>query len=320
VASLRPREVRSGLPRFITNNFGIKLIAVALSLLLFSLIHSDVDAQRTIYLPVIHTPPPQRSGKMLISPLPSQVKVTLRGSSSKLASLSRDELTPLQIDLQDTTKRSYHFDPNAIDVGSNVRVIDITPAMVPLTWAVAAEKRVPVHVQLEGELDRGYALHGDVEVDPGYITLRGPEKVLETLNTVSTEPVSLIGLGLGMHTRRVPLEPGPEYVTYVEDTAVEVRLPVRPMLAERTFKRLELASLGDLDVTLRPERVDVTLRGAQDLLHALEADALVPYVEPGPHLGSGTRLYEIKLRGVPDGIEIVRIVPPSSLVRLKGKR
>jgi YbbR domain-containing protein len=320
VPNARSREGRSTLPRLITRNFGLKLLALSLSLMLFSLVHSDVDAQRTIFLPVVQTVPPATSGKMLISPLPAQVKVTLRGSRSKLSSLSRDELAPLQIDLTDTSQRYYYFDPNAIDVGSNVRVIEISPAMVALDWAVAGERRIPVHVQLEGELERGYALEGDVEVNPGSITLRGPEKVLEGINTVSTEPMSLIGLGLGKHTRRVPLEPAPGNVTYIEDTAVEVRLSVRPMLAERTFKRLEVACLGDAQVEVRPERVDVTLRGAQELLASLEPDALVPYIEPWPGLGAGTRLYEIKLRGVPEGTEVVRILPPSSLVRSKGKR
>lgn len=316
----RPRATGGGLPQFITHNFALKLIALGLSLMLFSLVHSDVDAQRTIYLDVVALLPPPASGKMLVSPLPAQVKVTMRGSRSKLSSLSRDELAPLQMDLRDGSARSYHFDAHQLDTGGNVRVMEITPPSVTLTWAAASEKRVPVHVQLDGELERGLALQGDVETEPGYVTLRGPAPTLAAITTVSTEPVSLIDLGLGSHRRRLPLESAPEYVSYVEDSSVEVRLVVRPIVAERAFKRLEIAAVGDAQVALRPERVEVILRGPQDVLAGVEPDGLLPYVEVAPGTSGVTQLREIKLRGVPDGVEVMRILPPSSLVRWKGKR
>lgn len=316
----RPQPARTTLPRLITNNFALKLIALGLSLMLFSLVHSDVDAQRSIFVDVVALLPPPSAGKMLVSPLPAQVKVTLRGSRSKLSSLSRDELAPLQMDLRDGSARSYHFDPHILDTPSNVRVIEIVPANVALTWAAASEKRVPVHVQLEGELERGLALEGNVEVEPAYITLRGPAPTLRTITTVSTEPVSVIDLGLGSHRRRLPLEAAPEYVSYVEDSSVEVRLLVRPVVAERAFKHLEVAALGDAQVELRPQHVDVILRGPEDLLAAVEPDGLLPYVEPGPGTSFATQLREIKLRGVPEGVEVSRVMPPSSLVRWKGRR
>lgn len=317
MAATRSRRVVGILGRQLTDNFGLKLAALALSLMLFSLVHSDVDAQRSIYLDVMTLLPPSSSGKMLTSELPAQVKVTLRGSRSKLSGLSRDQLLPVQMDLRDGNSGNYYFDPHAIDVGSNVQVVGISPAMVPLTWAVAAEKRVPVQVELQGELDKRRSLHGEAQADPAYITLRGPEQRLTGLNTVSTEPVSLEGLGIGAHRRRVSLMPLPEHVTYVEDTSVEVKLVVEPIVAERTLKRLEVAAVGDAQVGLRPDHVAVTLRGPRDVLDELEPDLVVPYVELTAE--TATRPYNVKLRGLPAGIEIVQVLPPSVLVWPKGK-
>jgi YbbR domain-containing protein len=308
--------------RLVTDNFGLKLLSLAASVLLFSLVHSDVDAQRSIFLDVIALLPPTGSGKMLISELPAQVKVTLRGSRSRLSALSRDELSPIQMDLRGANTQPYYvFAPRTIPVGSAVQVAEITPSIVPLTWAVAGERRVPVHVQLEGELDKTLNLRGDeLDADPAYVTLRGPEHALKALNTVSTEPVSLLGLGLGEHRRRVPLEPLPEHVAYVEDTAVEVRVLIEPAMSERTLRRLEVAAIGEGNVALRPNHVEVTLRGPQNLIGELEPDVIVPYVELDPAAAAGTHSADVKLRGVPAGVTVVRILPPSTLVWFKGKR
>jgi YbbR domain-containing protein len=318
-----PSRAPEGSPllRLITQNFGLKALALALAVLLFSLVHSDVDAQRTVSLDVVALLPPPGSGKMLISELPSQVKVTLRGSRSRLSSLSRDELAPVQVDLRDANSGYYYLDPRAIEVGSNVQVVEITPMMVPLTWAVAAERRIPVRVQIEGELDKAFTLRpSDIEADPAYVTLRGPEQALHSLSSVATEPLSLFGLGPGEQRHRLPLAPLPQHVTYVEDTAIEVRLRIQPAMAERTFKHLEIAAVGADRAGLRPEHVDVTLRGAQNLIEALESEALVPYVELDPAALGEMQPHDVKLRGVPAGVEVVSIVPPSTLVWSKGKR
>lgn len=303
----------------ITDNLGLKATALGLSLLLFYLVHSDVDAQRSVDIDVVALLPPPKSGKMLISELPAQVKVTLRGSRSKLSSLSRDDLSPIQLDLRDASSGRYYLEAGAIDVGSNVQVVEMSPSVIPLTWATAAEKRVPVEAQYEGDLERRLQIAGQPEIEPSYATLRGPEEMLERMTVVSTEPISLVHLDTGMHIRRVPLEPLPDHISYVEDTAVEVRLQIAPATGEQNFKELEVAALGDAKVALRPSHVAVTLRGPEEALEELDSDALVPYVELDPAQSSGTASYDVRLRGVPDGFEVLRIVPSSVIAQVKGK-
>jgi YbbR domain-containing protein len=305
--------------RVVTDNFGLKLTALVLSLLLFYLVHSDVDAQRAIYVDVVALLPPPGSGKTLISELPAQVKVTLRGSRSKLSSLSRDELGPIQLDLREAGDGPYYIDASLVDAGSNVQVVEISPSSVQLTWAVEVEKRVPIEVVLEGKPAKGYDLSGNVQVEPSFITLRGPEELLAAIKSVPTETLSLARFELGTHKRRVALDPPPDHVSYIENTAVEVSFSVALAVAEQTFRRLEVAAVGEGGAELRPDRVSVTVRGPHELLDQLDAEALVPYVELDPAHAAGTRAYDVQLRGVPEGIATLTILPPSVLVRPKGK-
>jgi YbbR domain-containing protein len=309
---------RGAVVRAITDDWGLKLLALGMSVALFSLVHGDVDAQRSIYVDVVALLPPPESGKMLVSEVPAQVKVTLRGSRSKLSGLSRDDLSPLQLDLRSATNGPFYIDASVLDVGSGIRVTELNPSAFSLTWAATAEKRVAVQVQLDGAPHKGTQV-GTVEVVPPYVTLRGPEGVLQTLSTLSTEPVSLTGLIAGRHTRRVPLQPLPQHVTVLEESSVEAVVPVVPVVAERTLRRLEVATVGETVVTVRPEVVSMRLRGPEDALDEIDPRAIVPYIDASLAPASGTGAVDVQVRGLPAGVEVAEIIPASVLVGLKGK-
>ena len=309
---------RGAIVRAITDDWGLKLLALGMSVALFSLVHGDVDAQRSIYVDVVALLPPPESGKMLVSEVPAQVKVTLRGSRSKLSGLSRDDLSPLQLDLRSATNGPFYIDASVLDVGSGIRVTELNPSAFSLTWAATAEKRVAVQVQLDGAPHKGTQV-GTVEVVPPYVTLRGPEGVLQTLSTLSTEPVSLTGLIAGRHTRRVPLQPLPQHVTVLEESSVEAVVPVVPVVAERTLRRLEVATVGETVVTVRPEVVSMRLRGPEEALDEIDPRAIVPYIDASLAPASGTGAVDVQVRGLPAGVEVAEIIPASVLVGLKGK-
>jgi hypothetical protein len=152
-----------------------------------------------------------------------------------------------------------------------------------------------------------------------YVTLRGPEGVLQTLSTLSTEPVSITGLEAGQHKRRVPLQPLPQHVTVLEDSSVEATVPIVPVVAERTLRRLEVATVGEMVVTVRPEVVSMRLRGPEDALDEIDPRAIVPYIDASLAPPSGTRAIDVQVRGLPAGVEVAEIIPASVLVGTKGK-
>jgi len=316
--ALSTARSRGDLVRVLTNNAGLKLMALALAVVLFAVVHGDVDAQRSIYADVVALLPPREAGKMLMSELPTQVKVTVRGSRSKLSELSRDDIGPIQIDLRDGISGYHYIEASQVSVGSGIRVTDISPSMLTLSWADTAEKRVPIEAQLQGALGKRLQL-GPVELSPAHVTLRGPVTALARLSTVSTEPVSLLGMAAGRQARRVALEPLPRFVSYVEDSSVEAVVSVLPIVAERTLRRQEVAAIGEAHVTLRPDQVALRLAGPEEVLEDLDPRAVVPFVDLGALQATGTRPFAVQVRGLPAGVEIKEIVPDSVLVTPKAK-
>jgi YbbR domain-containing protein len=314
--------VRQGPLGFVTAAFTrdvpLKLVALVLSIVLFSIVHADQDAQRTVQIDVVALVPDVSAKQMLVSELPPQVSVTLRGSRSRINDLSSDDIPPIQMDLTDPGQQYYYFEPSAVELSGNVQVIGIEPASVPLTWAVSAERRVPIRARLRGDVREGLSVRQPVQVEPGTVTIRGPQPAVEGIVEVHTDAILLDGLGPGSHQPRVPLELLPDKVVYVDTHAVQARITIEPESAEQAFRHLEIATVGGGAASMRPAHVSVTLRGVKAQLVALDPEQLVPYVElDAAQLADGTTPREVQLRGVPEGLQVVRISPRTVLVKAR---
>jgi YbbR domain-containing protein len=308
---------RSFFARLALDNYPLKLVALGLSIALFSLVHSDQDAQRSIYVDVVALLPPPTSDQMLVSDLPSQVRVTLRGSRSRIASMQRDDFAPIQMDLRDSGRRHFYFDQSAIDVSGPVHVIGIEPASIDLVWATRISRRVPVHARLRGSPEPGMMVKQPLELSPNNVTIQGPKAEVDAIAEVFTDEIPVEGLGKGVHERRVQLQPLTSgHVKYKDDQNVDVKVEIMAEHGERSLKHLEVAVLGAAQAQLRPNVVSVTLNGPVRELAEIEPDQVVPYVDlstvaPNAPFAS----VEVKLRGVPDNAEPTRISPSSVLAK-----
>ena len=308
---------RSFLARLVFDNYPLKIVALVLSISLFSLVHSDQDAQRSLYLDVVALLPPPTAEQMLVSDLPTQVRVTLRGSRSRISALQRDDFAPIQMDLRDPGRRHLVFDPSAIDVSGPVHVVGIEPASIDLTWATRAQRRVPVRARLRGTPESGTMVKKPVQLSPGNVTIQGPQAEVDAVVEVFTDEIPTDGLGKGVHERRVQLQPLTSgHVRYSDDPNVDVKLEITAEQGQRVLRHLELAILGAAQATLRPNVVSVTLDGPVRDLGEIEPDQIVPFVDLSTLVVNAPfASLEVKLRGVPEGAEVTRVSPPAVLAR-----
>jgi YbbR domain-containing protein len=262
--------------------------------------------------------PPPAVNKMLVSDLPTQVKVTLRGSRARIAALQRDDFAAIQMDLRDPSQRMFRFDKKDIDVPGAIQVVAIDPEEVELQWATSVERRVPIRARLRGAPDDGHMVKKPVTLVPPLVSIRGPAEEMKSILEVFTYDVAVDGIAPGVHERRVQLEPLPGHVAYVDQGSVMLKLEIVPEVGDRVLRKLELAVVGEGEARLRPASVSVALRGPVRQLVDVDSSEIVPYVdlgsvEPGP----GFSPVEVGVRGVPEGFEVVRVLPASVLVQRK---
>ncbi|MGB0681042.1 MAG: CdaR family protein, partial [Polyangiales bacterium] len=193
------------------HNIGLKLAAIIMAVALFSLVRGAEDAQRSLFVDVVALMPSARTRQVLISELPDQVKVTLRGSRSLLNAIERSDLEPLQIDLRRARRRYHYFDPTRLNLPAGVTVVQLAPSTVPLTWAARIDRRVPVQVRFLGTPGPGRSVLRPVQVRPSSLTLRGADTELKVLRSVYTAALDVRGLAVGRYQRWVAVEAAPPH-------------------------------------------------------------------------------------------------------------
>ncbi|GAB5550018.1 MAG: CdaR family protein [Sandaracinaceae bacterium] len=293
---------KSFLMRALTEHIGLKLVALVASVGLFVIVRGTEDAQISISVDVVALLPPPSTERMLVSEIPDEIRVTLRGSRSVLNAVRRDGMQPIQMDLRDANAHFYYFEQEELELPAGASIVQIAPAAVPLTWVDRAERRVRVDPVFEGEVAEGNLLVGSV-VDPSSVQIRGAASEVRRIEVVRTQPVDLTELGPGRHQRRVPLTALPDHVTYVDTVSVVVTVTVEEEEGSRNFEDLEVSVMGGEPVALRPARVDVRLRGPRARIDDLHPRRVVPFVDVSAlDPDRGAQPLAVQIRGLPDGI------------------
>ena len=293
---------KSFLMRALTEHIGLKLVALVASVGLFVIVRGTEDAQISISVDVVALLPPPSTERMLVSEIPDEIRVTLRGSRSVLNAVRRDGMQPIQMDLRDANAHFYYFEQEEMELPAGASIVQIAPAAVPLTWVDRAERRVRVDPVFEGEVAEGNLLVGSV-VDPSSVQIRGAASEVRRIEVVRTQPVDLTELGPGRHQRRVPLTALPDHVTYVDTVSVVVTVTVEEEEGSRNFEDLEVSVMGGEPVALRPARVDVRLRGPRARIDDLHPRRVVPFVDVSAlDPDRGAQPLAVQIRGLPDGI------------------
>jgi YbbR domain-containing protein len=300
--------------RIVLENLGLKLFSLMVSIALFTVVHGSEAGQRSLYVPIVATLPPESSGKMLVGELPDKVKVTLSGSRSVVNSINA--VDAVQIDLT-SAPRFYSFDPGLFDLPAGIDV-QASPASLSLEWEQRLERKLPVRVQLAGTPDPTLELVGKPVVSPSRVLARGARSSVESLSELPTEPLSLAGLAAGTHRLRVPLLPLPRHVAVANTPEVTVELTLELRREQRRLRRLTVAALSvNGPATIRPPHVDVIVAAPERTLEELDPEHVVPVVEFPSDRGDGPLSLPVQLRGIDDNVRVIRIEPAEVLVKVR---
>lgn len=302
--------------RALTENLGLKVLALAASIGLFVIVRGTEDAQMPVPVSVVALMPPASENKMLVSEIPDEVRVTLRGSRSVLNAVRRDGLTPIQMDLRDTSAHFYYFSQEDFELPAGVSIVQIAPSAISLRWVERAERRVPVEPLLEGRVVEGHTIT-TTTVEPSTVTVTGSAAEVNRLEQVRTAPVDVNGLRAGTHPFRVPLGLLPEHVSYQQsDRTALVTVTVEEEVGVRTFADIDVSVVGATDVALRPAQVNVVVRGPRARVADLHPRRILPFVDVSAlDAHRGTQPVAVQLRAPPEGMTFT-IEPSEVLVTL----
>jgi YbbR domain-containing protein len=233
--SRSPGAVESWLRRLFLADWGLKLLALGITLLLWLAVtgvNKPVTIKTAVQLNVI---PPD---KLEISNDPPRtVDVLLTGRRSNLDKISTVDLVAT-IDVSDQREGQrvvrLSTDRVHIELPEGVRIESFQPSTLPILLEPIIERQLEVQPKLSGKPADGleaYAVH----VSPDKITVRGPAGHVNALLTAPTETVSVDGKNAGFTANGVGINISDSKVDLLT-SAVDVSVEIGERRTDKTNK------------------------------------------------------------------------------------
>ncbi len=289
----------------VTHNFGLKLLALLLAVLIHVVVQRDSVREAVVDLPIsiINVP----NGQVLAGPVPEIAKARVRGRWGGIRELLSDRSARIVVDagLHRSGGR-FVFEQRAVAqqlATAHVEVLAVDPAWIDLHFEPLEHRSVPVEPMLAGEPAPGFRVTAaSVHVDPAKVDVSGPASQVRKLLTVQTVSLDLAGTDHDVRTTvHLQVPPGRVVRIAPEEVTVDVRLDEQTVT--RTLPPQPIVVRGCPEgsrCTVDPAEVELRIEGPARAASAFAAhppDNIV-YADLAGPLGRGEHVVRLGLNAV----------------------
>ena len=259
-----------------SENIALKALALVFALGLTAYQRgSEDEQQRTVPVDLIVRLPSDDANRELMTLVPPNVHVTVRGSTRALDQLIQAGIPPVEVDLRRGDVHSIMFEAEMFSLPPGVQVNIIDPASIDLEWQNVIQRSVPIQASMTGRVAEGYTVQG-VKVDPTSITVMGPASLVEVMQFVRLAAFDVSGKTDGVYRHRLALDPPGQRLQYLGPASATVAVTIARQLVSRKFARRNVTLLGVVRGKAEPRSVDVTVTGPPEVINGLREEMIVP--------------------------------------------
>lgn len=257
--------------RFLTENWQLKLLALALAVLLWVVVSAEQVTSQWIPVP-LQVDENDPDFELLSSPGREEVNVRFTGSGRDLMELAiRKPPLVLSIDRVQDIAQEFRLEPGMVQVPNQLTVNaqEVQSPLIRLEFRRLSSRTMPVRARVDNEVADDWALVDSLRVVPAEVQIRGPAERVELVQEVSTVPFSLPATDSSFSTviaidtsnlAGIGLSIGQVRVMGRVDRVVQRRLVDVPI------------SVGP-GVVVRPNVVDVVLSGPRSIVETIQPSA-----------------------------------------------
>jgi hypothetical protein len=280
------RSVIETFKGLLLDNLVLKLLSIGFALLRYSFIHSSQDALRTMAVDVIAQTPPPGAHRVLLTPLPPVVRLTIRGSRAMLDELKAEDLGSLPLDLKNGKIDHIDLDPAMVHVPAGLRAEQIDPARLDVRWEDEIARQVIVQASVVGQPAPGFVVKGTPKAEPPVMLVRGPQSAVEAMQYARAEPFDVTGIAKeGEYERTLAIEHPPNRIAFDLPTT-QVKIEIAREQLQKVFVKVPIQIVGATRGSVTPPDVDVRVEGPPEIVQTLRADQIVPTVDVRPAPGT----------------------------------
>src|SRR5580700_10792590 len=226
--------MRDFLHRYVFHNLGLKLISLVLAVGVWLAVARDPVAEVAVDVAIEFHNIPQNL-EISSENIP-RAQIRLRGPERIVRRLQpADVYAELDVTNLKPGERTFDLTAQQIHEPSDLEVVQVVPSQLHLMFDTRLTRQIPVQPRVVGTFVSGYAIER-VVVEPSTITISGPKKHVEAVESAITDPVDVSGdINRATFTRHA----------YVSDALIQV------------------ASPDPVRVTVIMQKVDATTGGVQ---------------------------------------------------------
>ncbi|MCK4306107.1 MAG: YbbR-like domain-containing protein [Candidatus Eisenbacteria sp.] len=263
--------------RYVFQNAGIKLVALALALTLY--VHVFFSQQREIVMEVPLITQGVPDSLIALDDIPSTAKVRFRGLGLDLLRLrAPSHASRLLLKMEGVGTGRYLRPLVTKDVivpsEADIQVVEVvSPRVISVEFDRLLNRRLGIVPSVTGRPAPGFIRFGRVSLEPDSVDVRGPRQRLRSFEFLRTEPLDISGCDESV-VRQVALHNPPD--CEVEPSAVTFRISIEKVIS-RTFMNLpvKVHHTGDVRLTrMAPAAGSVVVTGPAALADSLTAEDL----------------------------------------------
>jgi YbbR domain-containing protein len=182
----------SSLGRAIFHNLWLKLVSLVLAVGLWLAVSKQPSAEVAVEVPIAFENMP-RNLEISSVDIP-KAQIRLRGPEREIRHLQNSDVSvDVWLDVTRPGERTFDLAGHEVHHPRELQVVQVIPSQVRLAFDVRATRQVPIQPRLVGTVAPGYQI-GQIVVEPSVISIIGPEKRVEAVESATTDPVDITGV------------------------------------------------------------------------------------------------------------------------------
>lgn len=200
--------------------WGLRLFAVGAALVAWTLVTLDQiepENERVLNVGVVYDTPDDH----ILLRRPDQVQIAVRGPESVVRHLNPFQVSVLVQPVAQLGPQEVPLHPDQVQLPPELTVTSFDPGTLSLELDSAETRRISVEPRIIGE-PAGGALIAGATSDPASVLVRGSQRLLASMNSVTTTPVDLDGHALDFSETAVVVSGQPTGIQIIGPQLVQV--------------------------------------------------------------------------------------------------
>jgi YbbR domain-containing protein len=260
-----------------------------------------LDKSYTTTYPFLFSVKEHPANRVLKEPLPANSVLIINSRGWNLLKLKfSHEIIYLDIPIENfnTSKKliitNQYKDNFKNSLPEGVRIIRIYPDTLRLEFDKLLMKKVKIKPNINVTYRKQFGQSGPLIIEPGYVTVSGPETYIKGIETVYTEPI--IGKYISKTlVKTIKLSRIANTNIEFGVNSVNINLPVEKLTEGKFMLPVKLFNTGKQKITLIPEKVEVSFQSTINVFEKVKPESFLVFVDLKSNSNSTKGKFKVKL-------------------------